>query len=94
MQDLPADHVENTVISTTKARSLFPVIQNSCKTIEVMPYYGSFILWTSTVLYVCAINFSIFVPSNLPIWPICKLADWSADLQIALHNLPIIQESV
>ena len=44
---------------------------------------------------------SEYVPSNLPIWPICKLArpvcqlaDWSADLSIALHNLPIIQESV
>ena len=30
---------------------------------------------------------------NLP-RPICQLADWSADLQIALHDLPIIQESV
>ena len=44
----------------------------------------------------------IRVPFNLPVWPICKylagpiwqLVDCPADLQIALHNLQIIQKSV
>ena len=36
-------------------------------------------------------NLSICQSVNLSI---CQLAGWSADLQISLHNLPIIQESV